>query len=510
MKKTVRWGAAAALAAVALAYGGDAAAGGLYYAERGVRPLGRGGAFVAGADDPGAIYYNPAGLAFAGEQLLLDASWLNFRSTYQRRALVRQADPATGQPTGVEFVQTFEEVEGTTPVLPIPTAAYSNPFGLEDFNFAIGFWAPYSTLMSYPEEVRGNPAPQRYSLITLDGSALVIGGLYASWQPTEEIALGAGVEVLTGFFEATVAFSACPPERLICAPEQPDYDAVTRLRVGPIFAPSGILGAIVQPVDDIRIGTSFHLPYHVDSPATVDVRMPSAPAFQTAEQRGKDGNVTFDLPWTFRAGIEYRGIENTRVEVAYTYENWSTHDSIDLDPQNIRLANVVGFSEETSVAPVSLERNFQDTWSARVGGEHTLELEGYDFDLRAGAMYETSAIPKEYLSATTVDLDKITLAIGLGIHIGRWRFDGLIAKVFATGQDVDVREAEIERVYPIRSNPPEINDPINAGSYDASANIFGVGLAYQFDDDPAPAPPGKRQPAPAPTPRPAPVGKSGG
>ena len=52
-----------ALAALAAAWltAAPAHAGGLYYADRGVRPLGRAGAFVAGADDPGAITYNPAG-----------------------------------------------------------------------------------------------------------------------------------------------------------------------------------------------------------------------------------------------------------------------------------------------------------------------------------------------------------------------------------------------------------------------------------------------------------------
>ena len=49
----------------AIAFSTDAFAAGLYYSERGVSPLGRGGAFVAGADDLGAIAYNPAGLADA-------------------------------------------------------------------------------------------------------------------------------------------------------------------------------------------------------------------------------------------------------------------------------------------------------------------------------------------------------------------------------------------------------------------------------------------------------------
>ena len=51
-------------------------AAGLFTADRGVRPLGRGGAFVAGADDLGAIWYNPAGLADAGTTLFIDLAWL--------------------------------------------------------------------------------------------------------------------------------------------------------------------------------------------------------------------------------------------------------------------------------------------------------------------------------------------------------------------------------------------------------------------------------------------------
>ena len=65
-----------------------AGAAGLYFADRGVRPLARGGAFIAGADDLGAIAYNPAGIYEAGSQLLVDASWLHFTSDYTRRSLV--------------------------------------------------------------------------------------------------------------------------------------------------------------------------------------------------------------------------------------------------------------------------------------------------------------------------------------------------------------------------------------------------------------------------------------
>ncbi|MCA9642459.1 MAG: outer membrane protein transport protein [Myxococcales bacterium] len=476
----------AILSAVTLSAGlcllpSTARAAGLYFSDRGVRGLGRGGALVAGSDDAGSIYYNPAGLAFTGHQFLFDASWLNYSGTYQRQARVEQTDPNTGEPTGQSFTRTFAKVEGTSPVLPIPTLVYANPLGTKDFNFALGLWAPYAAITSYPETVGGSPAPQRYSLISLDGSALAVVGAYASWRPVDELALGAGIEMLTGFFETSVAFSACVPDRFICAPEQPDYDAVSKLKVGTIFAPSGVLGATVVPHDDVRLGIAYHLPFSINSGATVDVRLPSAPVFENASQAGNDANVKFTLPGVLRTGVEYRGIPDTRIELAYVWENWAVHDKITIEPQNISLKGVEAFPDEYKVSDITLERNFQNTWSLRFGGEHTLDIGDYPFDIRAGISYEKSAIPNPYLSATTVDVDKITVGLGGGLHIGKWRFDGVIARVFGSPVNVSVDEARIAQVLPLRANPPDRKNYINAGRYEASALVLGIGLTYQFD-----------------------------
>src|SRR5215470_5968362 len=78
-------------AALVLVTSTQAHAAGLYFSDRGVRPLGRGGAFVAGADDLGAVWYNPAGLADAGTSLLSDFSWLHFTSEYTRSTQVADA-----------------------------------------------------------------------------------------------------------------------------------------------------------------------------------------------------------------------------------------------------------------------------------------------------------------------------------------------------------------------------------------------------------------------------------
>lgn len=486
--------AAAGLAVVTSAADVDAA--GLYFSDRGVRPVGRAGAFVAGADDLGAIWYNPAGIAFAGETLLADFSWLRFGSTYQRRSLVR--DPATGDEQ-IQGTNYFPEVEGTSPVLPIPTLAFSNRLGLDEkWNFAAGVFAPYSALTSYPEtpiDFRGQnvPPPQRYSLITLDGSALVVAGLWASYMPSKSVALGLGLQMLTGNFASRLAFNACPPDRLLCAAEDPNYDAYTQLTVGPIFAPSANAGVIAivhdAPGVEVRLGASAQAPFFVSAPAKVQIRLPSAQVFRDAYVEGDSARVKFRLPAIARVGLETRlgAKKQTRMELSVAYETWSMHDKIEIVPSDggIRLRNVAGFSDPYPVGTLAQARGFRDTFSVHAGLEHLFDLGGYDLAIRGGTSYERSAVPPEYLSVLTVDVDKVQLAIGGSLYVGskkQLRLDAVLAHTFGFTTDVDPRAAQITKVKAIRANDPadEDNTRVNGGRYTASAQVVGVGLNWKY------------------------------
>lgn len=460
--------------------GQEARASGLYFSDRGVRPLARGGAFTAGADDLGAIYYNPAGLADAGTQILADMSWLRFSSDYQRRSRLEQVDPNTGQFTGTVWERTHPSVSGTSPVLPIPTLAVSTDFGQKDFNFAFGLWAPYAAVASYPETLDdGQPAPQRHSLLSLEGSALAVVGGWAAWKVSPKLSVGAGLEALVGDFNASVVLNACPPERLACAPEDPAYDAKSQLHVGTIVAPSGNAGVIYAPSEDVRLGAAFQLPFWIDAPASVRVRLPSAAMFDQASQAGDEGRVKFRLPWILRTGVEYRGFTNTRIELGFVYEAWSMHDSIVAIPDDVALRNVLGI--DYRVGRIEIPRNFKDSYSLRLGAEYGLKLGSYRLDLRAGGMYETSAVPKSHLSVMTVDLDKVVATVGGSLHVNRrLRLDAVYARVMGISTEVSTNEASITQVNPIRANPPESPTAINAGSYSARADVIGIGLAYRF------------------------------
>lgn len=453
-------------------------AAGLYVGDRGVRPLGRGGAFVAGADDLGAIWYNPAGLAFAKPSFLADFAWVNYSSEYTRKTQVIDA-------AGVARVYEYPTVDGSTPVLPIPTLAGMTQFGdKKELSVALGLIAPYTAVTSYPETVNGQPSPSRFSLVTLQGSALVVPGVYAAYRPIERLSLGMGFMALVGTFRSTSYFSACPADRLVCAAEDPSYDTFGELKVGPIFSPSANFGITGVPHDQIRIGASFQLPFSINAPAKVKVRLPTAVVFDNARQEGEDAHVRFKLPAILRIGGEFRApmseTSQLRVEATYVHEFWSIHKSIDITPDNLTLVDITGFPSPFGVSPISMPRNFQDSHSFRLGGEMSFKLSSYTLDIRAGTAYETTAIPNAYVSPLTTDANKMIFALGGGLHLGKsWRLDATFARVAAFTIEVTPDEARVPRVNPVRGNPTA-TEAINGGEYRSRANVFGVGLQYTF------------------------------
>lgn len=483
MRRTTRTALAIALgAAAAMAAAGNARAAGLYFSDRGVRPLGRGGAFVAGADDLGAIWYNPAGIVDAPTSVLVDATWLHYTSSFARQA-------QTTSDTGTTFVQLFSSVSGSTPVLPIPTIAGSYRFGdREQYAAAIGVYAPMVPVTTYPQTItNGNgttsPAPQRYSLISLDGSLLVVTGAWFAWKPIEQLRVGAGFQMLVGTFKSTVDFSACPPDNLVCAGEDPSYDAYSQLNVGPIVSPSGNLGVTYVPMKKVRIGASGQLPFAVDAPAKVDVRLPTAVEFDNAYQQGDDARVKFTLPAVMRLGVEVRPLDEShdlRIELAYVREFWSEHQSISITPTDIQLYKITGFPSPYAVSPISIPRGGQDSNSIRLGGEYMLPIQDYRLQLRAGLAYESSGIQQAYVSPLTIDSDKYTVAIGGGLFIGKhWRFDAVYAHIFMSDVNVSPAQAAVPRVNPVQGNPTATAS-VNGGSYSAAADAIGVGMQYVF------------------------------
>lgn len=464
-------------ALVLLLSAADSAAAGLYVTDRGVRPMGRGGAFVAGADDLGAIWYNPAGVREAGNSLLFDATWVNYSAEYTRRTQVIDG-------SGVARVYQYPTVSSSTPFLPIPTIAASHNFGSR-FTGAAGIYGPNAALQTFPSEMGGQPAASRYSLVSLDGSILAVLSAGGALKITDRFTIGANLQALVGSFTSRVYFNANPADRFLGAPEDPNYDTESQLSAKPIIAPSGNLGLKYQLTDWLRAGVSGQLPYWVNAPATVKTRLPDVALFDNAQQQGDSGRVKFVLPAIVRVGVEFKKKWEARrwlaVEIAYVREFWSMHKNIDVATDQVTLTGITGFPSPFYVPPIQIPRNLKDSNSFRLGGEYTFPLtEQLSLATRAGVSFETSSADRAWVSPLTIDANKLIPSLGAGLNIGnRFRVDASFTKVFMFGVDVEPSEARIPRINPVAGNPVA-SEPINGGSYRTSANLFGLGVNYKY------------------------------
>jgi long-chain fatty acid transport protein len=470
---------AGALLALALFTARPVAAGGLYFSDRGVRPMGRAGAFVAGADDLGAVWYNPAGLVDAGSSILVDGTWLDVRTTYDQVYAVTTADgvqTVIDRPTAAYSTHT----EGSTPFLPLPTMAFSKTLGSTGrWVIAGGMYFPYIALYSFPATTDGKPSPGRYALGSFtSGSIPAQPSVWGAYRITPQLSVGLGVQVLIGSLQTTVQASLCPQDRISCAPEEPDYDVTARARVGTFAAPTGNLGVLYVPFPFLRLGASAQLPTFIDSPVTFKARLPDNALFDSAMLAGNTGHLHMTLPAIVRFGVEGR-YRNLRAEATWVHEFWSMHHSVDFIADDIRVTGLKGGPSTIAIPNISVPRNFQDTDSVRLGAEGTFHLFGLEFMLRGGVNFETSAVPRAYLSLLALDFAKVMVTLGGSLYATRHlRLDVMYAHTFAQSVTVSPYEAQVTHINPFPGNATP--EPTNGGTYSATANLVGVGANYRF------------------------------
>jgi long-chain fatty acid transport protein len=449
-------------------------AGGLFLFDRGARPLSRGGAFVAGADDPSSLWYNPAGLKDSKNQVLTDATLTLMFASVERVSVVDG-----------EVVGRYPKVDAKPTPLPIPTLALSHNFGLDDLTFGVGIIAPNTTLLNWPKSVKtdnGNePSPTRYSLKGLKGSILSNLALGLAYHGIDGLSIGADVQFVAGVFRVEQSLSSC--DRVLCEfPEAPDYDANAVATLFPAFGITGVFG-ITYDLGLMRLGASAMLPYRLEGEAKLDVNVPQAPIFRNAVIVGNKADIGLDFPTIVRVGSELRLAKVIRMEGSFVWEQWSRQREITITPKNMQIQNVIGI-DDYDIGPVSLPRKMRNTWSLRGGYEFFVPLRyspfGTKFVMRGGLAYEKGAFASSAMTPLTLDSDKWVLSGGLGINLHkRVRFDTVAGYVFM--KNMKVRDSEIEQPQAIRPTSNGFGTKLGNADYKMDALILGGGFAVDID-----------------------------
>ncbi len=379
---------------------GDAFAAGFYLPGRGVKALGRGGAYVvSGEQELGSIWYNPANLGGMEKlQLTIDLGLigLSFKHTRAPRTL------DNGE------VRTYREVKNEAPPKTDPQLLIGGPLGPKGLAWAFGIYAPYLAGHTFPVD-----GPQRYVLVDNDASLAVILHLAVGWQIGDRFRIGAGFQNMPASF--SIVDVASGYTGLFGDPEDEDLDILTRITLTDLFVPSGNAGMWLKLSDRLQVGVSGQLPFVFRTKkAKLETRLPSHPEFQNAELHGDKLAGDLKFPPILRGGIRFAG-DPIDIEVAVTWEGWSILKNIDAKPIEVSVTGLPGLGS-IPVGPLSIPLEWQDTFSLRVGGTWDFKSA---FTPSAGYVYETGAIPDQTYSVFLADGDKHVISVGGNFEISK-------------------------------------------------------------------------------------------
>lgn len=463
---TSRSGLAATLLAVTVASSATATAGGMVLHTRGVRPTARGGAFVAGADDLGALAFNPAGLAhLAGrgdakhrlhDSFLFDAAFVTQDVSYARINSGGGTEPT---------------VDSTAPGLVVPTIGYAHALS-DALVIAGGIYAPYAGLTRFAED-----GPARYSSIDLSKSLLVVAAVGVGFKVTDKIRVGATLENMAFMLSSSVIFAGCPGETL-CAPEDPEFDALTQVTMNDYLSPSGSIGAQLDVHPMVTLGASVHGPFMIGGQGKVQTRLPSSGFYDGASVEGDRVDVDFALPASVRAGLEVHP-GRWKFEAAVDVELWKQHDEMNITPKGVRIVNAAGVGTYV-LSPIVIPRHYKNSVAASFGveGQPVAHL---PLRVLAGVAFETAAAPDKYLSTLTVDGQKQALSLGSGYAFGRWQLDAMLSFFKMKDRTVDPSTGLGPQLSPIRDTSDEpLNVFVNWGTYKATWMAAGVGVTTSW------------------------------
>lgn len=483
-------------------------AGGVFVGESGSQSMERAGAFVAKADDPTALWLNPAGLMKAKSvAIYLGTNLLNYSLSYQRsgtyNAQMRDKQPAY---VGTEY----PKVENDASFQPIPSLGAA--FRYKSFAVGGGVYAPAAVPgRDFPckasdqfcqMDATGAPAPQRYDVV--DQKALMIyPSLALAYRVHERVDIGARASWGIANVKARNFPWALPN-----APEDPVREGDFSVDVTDSFMPTFGVGLLVRPIDALELGASYASKTEIRASGTGSAVLgPEAagpigmqpflePKPDDAAQCAKGGTMTaikscvdFDMPQSLSLGLRYifhdgrTGGERGDIEVDGKWENWSqaSDDTITVDGQDAQTG--------LTLKPVLNRHGFQDVYMLRVGGAYNLDVGQNLLTLRAGFGIDTAAAP---VSWTRVDKDgraRQTFAAGVAYEIPKWRFDVGFAYVHEGTQTV-VNDPTPGTTVESRTQPDVLQPslfpeqqrahPYNAGVYESGYVMGLVGVTAMF------------------------------
>lgn len=436
-------------------------AGGYFYSDSGVVPLGRGGAWIASADTQFAQRYNPAGLVRVTDVTIN----LGLNEVQQRIAFTRAPTDELTFPTVENEASPFEVPEGGV-VAPLA----------DGLVVALGFTSPFAPSSLYPAD-----GPQRYSIIDTGIYEFTVGASVA-WRPKPIPWLAIGATLQWNYLQVNEALAVT-----INGSDDPAADIDVSARVTDLFSPGINVGLLIEPVPELSIGLDVQPPvaFEAHGPGTLDFTgITFEDGLNEKSYTDEDVALNISLPLELKGGVAVRPVERLEIEVAAVWQAWSSVEDIlieevdvELDVKDEPIWDLLIPPDQRAVDDsFTLPAGLRDTISLRLGGE----LDATDgFAVRAGGFWESGAFPSSTLSVALVDSDKVQIGGGATGWLAdrRFRLDGGFAWIFLPTVTVD--DSTVTQV-DAGVLPGTVPLVVGNGVYESHGWIAGAAVSWAF------------------------------
>jgi long-chain fatty acid transport protein len=344
-----------------------------------------GGAFTATAEDPSAMFYNPAGNAFIDETVVDGSVFGVLRPTARMDGL----NPYPG--------------EGYSANMSKPLYWFGNMYAVtslnKDLKVSLGMWSPNGLGVPWqsPDTFRGRVINQRTDLRQLAVSAQF------AWKLSDEVAIGAGPELRFTDVKLSRNVQAVNPftQRVT------DIAHLSLISTGTPIKVTWTAGLLIKPCDRVRLGISYHAHVDVDleGPAQFSQISSGSPQFDAAVSTllpfgtNPTGRTTLQFPSVTSFGVAYDVTPNLTLEVDGNYVTWKVFDQT--------VIRIDGLAD--SVLPHAWE----NTWAVRAGALYKGKM-GW---LAAGFVYDQTPQPDFDASPFLPDNNRTGVTIGAGFNV---------------------------------------------------------------------------------------------
>lgn len=353
--------------------------------NQGAKAIGMAGAFAAQADDPSAVFYNPAGIhQLPGTQISVGLQAVMARASFQS-----DGNPLMGTLPG-ETGHTKERI-----VL-IPNGYITSKLS-DRVSIGLGMYSPFGLSVDWPRDFEGrfSLGGLRTTLQTISVSPVV------AVEPIKRLSFGVGPYFQ--YVDADVrnlAFIAPPVPPL--SPTQNGAVSATSKLTGNNWGVGWTLGFLYRITDNVSVGASYLSQVRHD---VNDVRQELTRIADGAAILTRRATTELTLPAVLRFGAAWKGGAWT-IEADGQWTQWSSYRELRVD-----------FSNGTSIVS---PKHWHDSWNLRLGGQYRLNRY---LDLRAGFAWEESPIPGTTLDPMLPSGNRNIYCLGLGVHLPPFTID---------------------------------------------------------------------------------------